>query len=409
VQARTLLVFFVLPALLGTSCESVVGIKDYTLETCDAACQSCQSFCATVDANCTLENQVYKDQAQCNGVCKWLPPGDANESSAEQNTVACRADAAKNAGLETDPEKQTADCQAASPGGGNQCPTGNTGNCEVYCNLLQNVCPNDVLPVDCLTSCQGLRVDPGNYNLDTNYTGDSVQCRLVHLSAATVDPTTHCPHVNFFPFTDPTYPCQDPDDGKHPPTCEDFCQLTTQVCGGDFAVYESKPQCLAVCNLKNPTLGAGVDTQFRPGLNDEEANNTIGCRRWHAYKSSDTDTTKLVHCPHTGPGGGMFGHCQDDPTLAECEPFCQLSASVCPRSFAKAFPGDVTASQEACQAACVPLLPSNPTTDVYSVKAAKNDPTSLWGRILLASELAEDIKPGTTPDESNCDGVVIAP
>jgi hypothetical protein len=45
----------------------------------------------------------------------------------------------------------------------------------------------------CAGVCQRLP-DNGGYDSSIQK-GNSVQCRLYHASAATLDPTVHCPHV----------------------------------------------------------------------------------------------------------------------------------------------------------------------------------------------------------------------
>jgi hypothetical protein len=47
---------------------------------------------------------------------------------------------------------------------------------------------------NCLDACAPL-ADTGSYD-DSQQTGYTVQCRLYHVTAATLDPTLHCPHVD---------------------------------------------------------------------------------------------------------------------------------------------------------------------------------------------------------------------
>jgi hypothetical protein len=61
-------------------------------------------------------------------------------------------------------------------------------------------CPDDMASLNqCLSACDivpDLSRPPDNlrYNV-SQQSGDSLQCRLFHVSAATMDPTTHCIHA----------------------------------------------------------------------------------------------------------------------------------------------------------------------------------------------------------------------
>jgi hypothetical protein len=46
---------------------------------------------------------------------------------------------------------------------------------------------------DCMTACNGFPV-PDRYTVPVA-TGDTFACRLYHLTLASVDPVTHCPHI----------------------------------------------------------------------------------------------------------------------------------------------------------------------------------------------------------------------
>lgn len=341
---------FLLPlgALLAASCQSIAGIDDYELGPCG-------EFCDTVMANCTDKNQVYATSDNCMSVCKHLDPGDPNEPGGNENTVSCRLAAAVHAATD-EPESF---CQQAGPGGGNACGD----QCEAYCVLYEQLCSSQPPQVDCVEHCRGLR-DRGTLQSTEDHEGDTLQCRLVHLSAveSTPDPAYHCGHAQ---LANPTQWCNnDQLDTPLPPDCADFCKLVTHVCTDDLAVYENETQCNALCQY------------FDPGHNaDMKGQNTLGCRKYHTYNAMND---RITHCPHLGPGGaGVCG----DPMTGNCDSYCDIAAHVCETEFDANF-----TDRDDCMAACAEL-------DVggkYSVLQAESQPATLACRLLELTRAAEN-------------------
>jgi hypothetical protein len=58
---------------------------------------------------------------------------------------------------------------------------------------MQTYCDTFASESACLTACADVN-DLGGYTTSTQ-AGDSIQCRLYHVSAASLDPKTHCPHA----------------------------------------------------------------------------------------------------------------------------------------------------------------------------------------------------------------------
>jgi hypothetical protein len=302
--------------LCVAGCASIVGIDDHAFQ--GAASEQCQQYCDTVMKNCVGPNQVYSEMTTCLGVCAHLPPGDPVEPL-DDNSIVCRARQAALA--DTEPNFY---CPLAGPGGGGTCGS----NCAGYCTLLKAVCPTQAAPLThCEQQCSALK-DTGAFNVVANHEGDTIQCRLVHVSSATVDPTTHCLHTDLHP----TPPWCIEDQTAHP-SCADFCRLALAACTGDDAVYESSAQCMAVC------------AHLPLGTNGDRDQNTVGCRQWHSYNALlDPDS----HCPHTGPGGDS--HCGADAPndTGNCHAYCILLAAACPTEFMATYPG----LQADCQTAC---------------------------------------------------------
>lgn len=143
----------------------------------------CERYCTTVMKNCTGAVQVYESRAVCLRACRALEPGTPDDRSG--NTVGCRFFHAKQIELIGD---EATECPAAGPGGDGVCGT----NCQGYCTLLQGLCP-PALGAECSATCPAL-TDLGGFDISKS-SGLALQCRLYHVSAATLDPVLHCPHA----------------------------------------------------------------------------------------------------------------------------------------------------------------------------------------------------------------------
>jgi hypothetical protein len=147
---------------------------------------TCGQYCDEVMQACVQENAVYATVEVCLAVCAQLEPGDPLEPTG--NTLACRAARAKAA--KTEPDTQ---CWRAGPGGGGTCGS----DCEAYCALYPLVCPDEASAQgtdDCLERCGELS-DQSRFNVTADHGGDTLECRLVHLSSATLEPAVHCAHA----------------------------------------------------------------------------------------------------------------------------------------------------------------------------------------------------------------------
>lgn len=339
-------------ALCSVGCEAVIGLGDYSFEDAgrpwgdapqavaeeDAGdkTQRCRQFCERTDSTCrpapegslSLDDdyQIYRSREECQAACELLAPSQ----------ISCR-EAQVVAAAQT--IEYFAHCQAASLGGSAACG----GNCENYCALMDAVCTGDnrdrAESEGCLNKCEALRdrewaplglpVMISRYGATRDETGDTLQCRLVHLTrAATPDrASAECWQAGLSPHSGPQgepNPCS-----ARRPNCEDYCQIAVHGCSGDHQLYESTPQCAAVC------------ARLEPGAVGELKGDTIGCRTAHAYNGLITDP---LHCSHGGPGGA--GACGDD-----CVSYCRLFAAGCGTKFDELF-GDADDPAEACRANC---------------------------------------------------------
>jgi hypothetical protein len=176
---------------LFASCQQVLDIKDAELDPLSAAGPTlCETYCDTVASNCTGAVAVYTTNDTCLGFCGHLPVGTAGDEQGD--SAECRLTQADNAASTGEPDVH---CPIAGPAGGGTCGT----NCDAFCTVFQQVCGDsfDQAYPDlaaCRTDCQANIPDVGSYDA-TMSSGDSVQCRLWHLAAASVDPGVHCPHA----------------------------------------------------------------------------------------------------------------------------------------------------------------------------------------------------------------------
>ena len=176
--------------LLALSCGNADKDSDKGGTASEPATTTCASYCDRVMSACSGDNAVYINDEECLAVCALLEPGGSDES--EGNTVACRTARARLA--EREPE---AYCSAAGPGGNDDCGS----DCEAYCALYSQVCPTEAEAQGtdiCIEQCATLVEQPG-FDLIGDHQGDTVECRLVHVAAASLSPTEHCQHAQLSP------------------------------------------------------------------------------------------------------------------------------------------------------------------------------------------------------------------
>lgn len=153
----------------------------------------CERYCDTVAASCPVPNEQYTSRAVCLKICARLDPGQPGDDSG--NTINCRLHYAESA---ASTGETALNCSAAGPGGANADTPNLCGSyCEGLCRIAADTCRGAQVVFssisECVTACSSIP-DLGNY-ADSIDSGNSVQCRLYHVSAAQIDPVLHCPHV----------------------------------------------------------------------------------------------------------------------------------------------------------------------------------------------------------------------
>ncbi|HKQ67918.1 MAG TPA: hypothetical protein VJT73_01200 [Polyangiaceae bacterium] len=335
--------------LWGVGCQSIVGLEDRVYDPLVTTSPACEEYCTDVMANCTGANAVYSKRENCLGVCRLLTPGDPFEPGG--NTVACREAQAKLAKETMEPSVH---CPNAGPGGNKACGS----NCASYCRLYAAACEAvSPTPAHCEAAC-GALLDTEKFDVAADHAGDTLQCRLVHVSSAANDPAGHCPHSK---IANPTDWCVS--EKPMAATCPDYCRAVMATCQGPQAVYESAKQCADVCAV----LPVG-----EPG---DQKLDTVTCRKYHSFNSV---AAPVAHCPHAGPGGD--GHCGSD----NCPSYCLLFKHACGEAFRAKYADD----DAKCLAECQGML-GGPKDSGYAVATAKTGNT-LQCRLLHAARAESD-------------------
>jgi hypothetical protein len=150
----------------------------------------CEQYCDRVQTACVDAIRQYASREACLAVCALLEPGAAGVATG--NTVRCRLARAQLAAGTGEPGMY---CFSAGPGGAGICGD----DCEGYCTLMTAKCQELGSYAECLSACgdvPDLSQPPDNVTFSANIDdGDSLQCRLYHVSAATLDPDLHCTHA----------------------------------------------------------------------------------------------------------------------------------------------------------------------------------------------------------------------
>ena len=167
-----------------------------------AAMPDCKTMCDEAMKNCTKDNQVWISSEVCLAACADFPLGKISDTTGD--TVGCRE---YHAGTPAS-ENPSYHCQHAGPGGAGFCGT----NCDGFCSLAVPSCgklePEFKDTATCMKTCAQFKDDTGTtpFSVD-DLTGNTLSCRLYHVTVATTDPKTHCPHITLASTPDT---CQDP-------------------------------------------------------------------------------------------------------------------------------------------------------------------------------------------------------
>jgi hypothetical protein len=148
---------------------------------------TCEAYCSTIMANCTGENEQFKTVDTCLGTCAGWEVGTAD--SRMEATVGCHL---YHAGAAAG-DAAAMHCPHAGPAGAGQCGDMITN----LCDIALDVCP-DVWQDEAACKAELSGVDATAPFSTAATSGDTLACRLYHLTAAAESDAaamTHCAHV----------------------------------------------------------------------------------------------------------------------------------------------------------------------------------------------------------------------
>lgn len=172
------------PSVLAAIIVTVVGCG--TDATVDPKVGECADYCDLISEHCLGALAQYSDRNSCLSTCQAMPLGDATTHAG--HTIMCRTFTAATAELDA-----SSTCTKAGPGGDDGCGA----NCESFCAMAGEICTGAnqtfASTAECMTACAAY---DASIEFDASQTsGDTFACRLYHLTAASNDPATHCPHI----------------------------------------------------------------------------------------------------------------------------------------------------------------------------------------------------------------------
>jgi hypothetical protein len=167
--------------LLASACTT--GVAGSSSGDDGSATLDCTTYCNRTMTNCTGSNAQFSAADTCMASCTHYPTGTLADTSGD--TLGCRIYHAGNAA--TDPNTH---CIHAGPSGGGACGE----PCDGFCSLVVAECSTQYpSAADCATACAGYPAGPPYSAAVTS--GNNLSCRIYHATAASTDPTTHCPHT----------------------------------------------------------------------------------------------------------------------------------------------------------------------------------------------------------------------
>ena len=304
-----------------------------------------RSFCESFVDTCP--NSGWSSFGDCFTAASSYITGTDNSFTGP--TLECRAYHLGAARLGAVPGT-AAHCGHAGPSGGGVC-VGNPTPIE-FCTDLFDVCPGSTGWADqaaCVTGAQQMmNGEPGATG------GHTLSCRAYHLTVATVDPETHCPHASM----DGGGVCV----GEVP--VSDFCRDFVEACPGDSAWTTSSTCTEGAGNLIRGEVGA-------------LSGDSLECRIYHlgAQKAGIPGP----HCDHAGSTGG--GVCFTETHDRFCTDFGRSCTGLL----------NSTMTFEQCQAGA--------QTMVSGIEGSTSGDTFECRRYHLAAAIA-NVEPGTA---AHCD------
>jgi hypothetical protein len=154
---------------------------------------TCADYCTANLEICMDANAQYAGMAQqfCEGICETWDQGAPGATTGDN--LECRFYHTNAGPMLNDVATH---CPHGGPYGSGQC---GMSNCDTFCAAIVELCTGnneqyaDV--AECMTDCTALPDATDAYVVDAAATGANFACRGYHLTAASVDPDTHCAHA----------------------------------------------------------------------------------------------------------------------------------------------------------------------------------------------------------------------
>jgi hypothetical protein len=294
----------------------------------------CDDYCDGIEQTCTGDFAQYKNKADCMDACSYFKYSGANTSTTTTgDSVECRI-------YHIDVAETTQDLSHCFHG--NRWGTGVANElhcgdqCSHYCHVLETNCLWNVTGYSDLDECKS-QCATFNFTFDNDQlvpdstSGNSLSCRVYHAQVSrgsAVDMNTHCPHTregtgNNFPCSEATISFESPKPftATNFPIlfglCDEYCNLTADVCTGESTQYVDKADCMDACSYME-TTGAAI--------NVSTGGNSVECRLYHTGVADTLDDPS--HCFHGGRWGTAVA---DEPHCGtQCDTYCDLIAINCP-------------------------------------------------------------------------------
>jgi len=283
------------------------------------SCMSADALCYVVEATDAtgLCYQTCDSPAPAFTSTGGCPSGSRCFDTIVEGTGVCVPDCQMHSDCVAQKCDDNGSCIGAEP---SPIAEGGDPSCDTLCAAVTASCTGGnkqyADEAACLAFCNDVAGWPIGTAEDINV--NTVGCRLVAAEiAGSGDAAVQCPIAG-------------PSGGDGCGTyCDNYCDLTAATCTGDNALYASRDDCMAACDL--------FSQDGEPG---ESSGDTVQCRIYHAGIAGSGETpAPATHCPHASfHGAGVCG--------GVCDWYCNLTLANCTGG------NVIFTNKEACMMAC---------------------------------------------------------
>lgn len=290
----------------------------------------CENYCDLAENNCTGENALYSDRAQCLTACAVFSEA-GNSGDLTGDTVQCRIHLLGGPAY-ADPTTYCLEGSATNStfcvntqgtdGGTSDAGASDAGTgavtCASYCSQVMSVCAGVYAQYEtfdsCLTQCAEVaRWPEGSVSAASENT---IGCRMHYaIEEASEKPELYCASAGFSGDTN----CGS--------WCDNYCDLVAQTCFADDVLYSDNEECQSAC------ANFSQDGE----IGDDEGDN-VQCRLTQALQAGLSDD-RGPFCD--AAGASSHGSC----TNQNCSFYCAQMQDECPATAL-----DVQTCEEECTA-----------------------------------------------------------